>query len=211
MEGVVQKAFRFGRQDKDGVLSTPGQDLSQMAGPMLDFAWWFNNTVSRGVNGVQQLVAFSAVQWRYTACPLEPPKVANDPSIFRRSKHRLGLHASTCITPFRDSDPKMLSCGLSVGRSVLFDAHHVLIVYFHVRPEPKGSRALPRFVKFPAVVYCLFKQGVDKYQRGTTAILALCVRLREVLLFFPSGIVVVVAAKSRPGERDCPRSSCCGP
>lgn len=42
MEGVVQKAFRFGKQD----LSTSRQNLSEMAGPMLDFAWWFNNTVS---------------------------------------------------------------------------------------------------------------------------------------------------------------------
>lgn len=42
MEGVVQKAFHFGNQD----LRDTGHDLSQMAGPMLDFAWWFNNSVS---------------------------------------------------------------------------------------------------------------------------------------------------------------------
>lgn len=41
MEGVVQKAFRFGNQD----FRDTGHDLSQMAGPMLDFAWWFNNSV----------------------------------------------------------------------------------------------------------------------------------------------------------------------
>eukprot|EP00903_Cladosiphon_okamuranus_P014927 g13820.t2 len=42
MEGVVQKAFRFGNLD----LPNSRENLSQMAGPMLDFAWWFNNTAS---------------------------------------------------------------------------------------------------------------------------------------------------------------------
>lgn len=44
MEGVVQKAFRFGDQRQSGPVT--GQDLTQMVSPMLDFAWWFNNTVS---------------------------------------------------------------------------------------------------------------------------------------------------------------------
>ena len=42
MQGVVQKAFQFGK----GVSRGEG-DLTQMAGPMLDFAWWFNNKVRR--------------------------------------------------------------------------------------------------------------------------------------------------------------------
>lgn len=42
MEGVVQKAFGFGSHGRE----TAKQNLLQMAGPMLDFAWWFNNTVS---------------------------------------------------------------------------------------------------------------------------------------------------------------------
>lgn len=101
MEGVVQKAFRFGRHDQDGVLSTPGQDLSQMAGPMLDLAWWFNNTVSRGVDGVQQSDCLFSRPAAVHGVPLGTPKgCQHDPSIFRRSKHRLGLHASTCTCGF---------------------------------------------------------------------------------------------------------------
>lgn len=43
MQGVVQKAFQFGK-----VTLSPGEgELTQMAGPMLDFAWWFNNEVRR--------------------------------------------------------------------------------------------------------------------------------------------------------------------
>ncbi|CAB1097865.1 unnamed protein product [Ectocarpus sp. CCAP 1310/34] len=41
MEGVVQKAFRFGNNN-----SSASTDLTIMAGPMLDFAWWFNSTAS---------------------------------------------------------------------------------------------------------------------------------------------------------------------
>lgn len=41
MEGVVQKAFRFERLGE----YTQDDELAQMAGPMLDFAWWFNNRV----------------------------------------------------------------------------------------------------------------------------------------------------------------------
>lgn len=43
MQGVVQKAFQFGES-----ALPPGEGgLTQMAGPMLDFAWWFNNEVRR--------------------------------------------------------------------------------------------------------------------------------------------------------------------
>lgn len=49
MEGVVQKAFRFGSSSADIKTATGSGDVSQMAGPMLDFAWWFNNTVRRMV------------------------------------------------------------------------------------------------------------------------------------------------------------------
>ncbi|CAM9144839.1 unnamed protein product, partial [Ectocarpus sp. 8 AP-2014] len=46
MEGVVQKAFRFGNKN-----STASTDLTSMAGPMLDFAWWFNSTASSSLGG----------------------------------------------------------------------------------------------------------------------------------------------------------------
>ncbi|CAN0109706.1 unnamed protein product [Ectocarpus sp. 6 AP-2014] len=46
MEGVVQKAFRFGNNN-----STASTDLTSMAGPMLDFAWWFNSTASSSLGG----------------------------------------------------------------------------------------------------------------------------------------------------------------
>ncbi|CAM9377533.1 unnamed protein product, partial [Scytosiphon promiscuus] len=49
MEGVVQKAFRFGDQRLSEV--TTGLALTQMASPMLDFAWWFNNTASSSLGG----------------------------------------------------------------------------------------------------------------------------------------------------------------
>lgn len=42
MEGVVKKAFHFGDPTRSF-----GNDLEDMPGPMLDFAWWFNNTVRR--------------------------------------------------------------------------------------------------------------------------------------------------------------------
>ncbi|CAN0452631.1 unnamed protein product, partial [Ectocarpus sp. 12 AP-2014] len=46
MEGVVQKAFRFGNNN-----SAASTDLNNMAGPMLDFAWWFNSTASSSLGG----------------------------------------------------------------------------------------------------------------------------------------------------------------
>ncbi|CAM9165037.1 unnamed protein product [Ectocarpus sp. 4 AP-2014] len=46
MEGVVQKAFRFGNNN-----STASANLTSMAGPMLDFAWWFNTTASSSFGG----------------------------------------------------------------------------------------------------------------------------------------------------------------
>lgn len=43
MQGVVEKAFQF---RNSGVFRGDGK-LTEMAGPMLDFAWWFNNEVRR--------------------------------------------------------------------------------------------------------------------------------------------------------------------
>ena len=43
MQGVVQKAFQFGK----AALPPGAEGLTKMAGPMLDFAWWFNNKVRR--------------------------------------------------------------------------------------------------------------------------------------------------------------------
>ncbi len=61
----MQKAFRFGNSSSssgsaDSITATGPGDLSQMAGPMLDFAWWFNNTVRRVMMAL--LVAFCSSQ-----------------------------------------------------------------------------------------------------------------------------------------------------
>ena len=53
MEGIVQKAFLLGGMCSDKTLTTDESHgwrygMEQMAGSMLDFAWWFNNSVRHG-------------------------------------------------------------------------------------------------------------------------------------------------------------------